>query len=70
MTRCASAPTSWATLQRVHPTIGAGLLPTLLAEGLTYAEVAGRLVVSVNTVRFHVKEKSTASWGSTARRRP
>ena len=28
----------------------------LLAEGLTYAEVAGRLVVSVNTVRFHVKE--------------
>ena len=28
----------------------------LLAEGLTYAEIAGRLVVSVNTVRFHVKE--------------
>jgi LuxR family maltose regulon positive regulatory protein len=28
----------------------------LLAEGLTYAEVARRLVVSVNTVRFHVKE--------------
>ena len=28
----------------------------MLAEGLTYAEVAGRLVVSVNTVRFHVKE--------------
>ncbi len=28
----------------------------LLAEGLTYAEAAERLVVSVNTVRFHVKE--------------
>jgi ATP/maltotriose-dependent transcriptional regulator MalT len=28
----------------------------LLAEGLTYAEIAQRLVVSVNTVRFHVKE--------------
>jgi LuxR family maltose regulon positive regulatory protein len=28
----------------------------LLAEGLTYAEIAGRLVVSLNTVRFHVKE--------------
>jgi LuxR family maltose regulon positive regulatory protein len=27
----------------------------LMAEGLTYEEVAGRLVVSVNTVRFHVK---------------
>jgi hypothetical protein len=32
------------------------LFPALLAEGLTYAEIAGRLVVSVNTVRFHVKE--------------
>ena len=28
----------------------------LLAEGLTYAEIAERLVVSLNTVRFHVKE--------------
>ena len=28
----------------------------LLAEGLTYAEIAQRLVVSLNTVRFHVKE--------------
>jgi LuxR family maltose regulon positive regulatory protein len=28
----------------------------LLAEGLRYAEIAGRLVVSLNTVRFHVKE--------------
>jgi LuxR family maltose regulon positive regulatory protein len=28
----------------------------LLAAGLTYAEIAERLVVSVNTVRFHVKE--------------
>jgi LuxR family maltose regulon positive regulatory protein len=27
----------------------------LLAAGLTYAGIAGRLVVSVNTVRFHVK---------------
>jgi LuxR family transcriptional regulator, maltose regulon positive regulatory protein len=27
----------------------------LLAEGLTYGEIAGRLVVSLNTVRFHVK---------------
>jgi LuxR family maltose regulon positive regulatory protein len=27
----------------------------LLAEGLTYAEIARRLVVSVNTVRYHVK---------------
>jgi len=27
----------------------------LLAEGLTYAEIATRLVVSVNTVRYHVK---------------
>jgi LuxR family transcriptional regulator, maltose regulon positive regulatory protein len=27
----------------------------LMAEGLTYQEVADRLVVSVNTVRFHVK---------------
>jgi LuxR family maltose regulon positive regulatory protein len=28
----------------------------LLAEGLTYAGIAERLVVSLNTVRFHVKE--------------
>jgi LuxR family maltose regulon positive regulatory protein len=28
----------------------------LLGVGLTYAEIAERLVVSVNTVRFHVKE--------------
>jgi LuxR family maltose regulon positive regulatory protein len=28
----------------------------LLAEGLTYAGIADRLVVSVNTVRYHVKE--------------
>lgn len=28
----------------------------LLAQGLTYAEIAGHLVVSLNTVRFHVKE--------------
>ncbi len=27
----------------------------LMAEGLTYAEVAQRMAVSVNTVRFHVK---------------
>jgi LuxR family maltose regulon positive regulatory protein len=27
----------------------------LLAQGLTYQEVAARLIVSVNTVRFHVK---------------
>lgn len=27
----------------------------LLAQGLTYKEIAGKLVVSVNTVRFHVK---------------
>jgi LuxR family maltose regulon positive regulatory protein len=27
----------------------------LLAEGLTYQEVAERLIVSLNTVRFHVK---------------
>ena len=27
----------------------------LLAEGLTYGEIAARLVVSLNTVRFHVK---------------
>ena len=27
----------------------------LMAEGLTYQEVADRLIVSVNTVRFHVK---------------
>ena len=45
-----------ATLQRVHPAIGAELLPALLAEGLTYAEIAERLVISLNTVRFHVKE--------------
>ncbi|MGQ9816284.1 MAG: response regulator transcription factor, partial [Candidatus Roseilinea sp.] len=28
----------------------------LLAAGLTYAEIAERLLISVNTVRFHVKE--------------
>ena len=27
----------------------------LLAEGLKYAEIAERLIVSVNTVRYHVK---------------
>ncbi len=27
----------------------------LLAEGLTYQEAAERLIVSLNTVRFHVK---------------
>jgi LuxR family transcriptional regulator, maltose regulon positive regulatory protein len=27
----------------------------LMTEGLTYAQMAGRLVVSVNTVRYHVK---------------
>jgi LuxR family maltose regulon positive regulatory protein len=26
-----------------------------MAAGLTYGEVAARLIVSVNTVRFHVK---------------
>ena len=41
----------------------------LLAEGLTYAEIAERLVVSLNTVRFHVKE-IYGKLGSTARRRP
>jgi LuxR family maltose regulon positive regulatory protein len=28
----------------------------LIAEGLTYEEIAGRLVISLNTVRFYVKE--------------
>ena len=27
----------------------------LMAEGLTYQEAADRLIVSVNTVRYHVK---------------
>ena len=27
----------------------------LLAEGLTYQEMADRLIVSINTVRYHVK---------------
>jgi LuxR family maltose regulon positive regulatory protein len=27
----------------------------LLAGGLTYGEIAARLMVSLNTVRFHVK---------------
>ncbi len=27
----------------------------LIAEGLSYREIADRLVVSVNTVRFHIK---------------
>lgn len=28
----------------------------LIAEGLTYEEIAGRLIISLNTVRFYVKE--------------
>ena len=58
-----------AALQRVHPAVGAVLLPALLGEGLTYAEIAERLVVSLNTVGS-TSRRSTASWGSTARRRP
>jgi hypothetical protein len=40
----------------------------LLAEGLTCAEIAAQLVVSRNTVRFHVK--GIYGKGGTARRRP
>ncbi len=30
--------------------------PAVLGEGLSYAEIAARLVVSLNTVRFRIKE--------------
>lgn len=40
----------------VEPLTGRELeVLTLLAQGLTYAQMAERLVVSVNTIRYHVK---------------